>query len=30
MEGASIIMAIVGGLGAVVSLGGIVVLARRS
>lgn len=29
MEGASIIMALVGGLGAVLSLGGIVMLARR-
>ena len=30
MEGASIIMALVGGLGAVLSLGGMVVLARRN
>lgn len=30
MEGASIIMAVVGGLGAVLSLGGMVVLARRN
>jgi hypothetical protein len=30
MEGASIIMALVGGVSAVLSLGGMVVLARRN